>query len=127
MSGGSMDYAFAAINEAASQVYLMRVQLERNLNREGSRLKECFDEEAEQAVEDSPDKPQFHTGESLVAEVVKTMVKCKEMLAKAAICAKHAEWLQSDDIGYVTFCERVERDLAKADKSLAAWENDIDD
>ncbi len=127
MSDGSMDYAYVSINEAASQIHLMRVQLERDLNREGSRLKECFDEEAEQAVEDFPDKPQLHTGESLAAEVFKTLIKCQEMLTKAAICAKHAEWLQSDDIGYVTFCERVERDLAKADKSLAAWENEIDD
>lgn len=127
MSGGSMDYAFAAISEAASQVHLMRIKLERALNREGSRLMEYFEEEAEQAVKDFPNKPQLHTGESLAAEVFKTLIKCQEMLAKASICAKHAEWLQSDDIGYVTFCERVERDLAKADKSLAAWEIDIDD
>jgi hypothetical protein len=122
-----MDYAFVAINEAASQVHLMRVQMERDLNRAGSRLIECFEEEAEWAVEALPSKPQFHTGESLLAEVIKTLTKCQEMLTKASICAKHAEWLQSDDIGYATFCDRVERDLAKADKSLAAWENEIDD
>lgn len=127
MSGGSMDYAYVAINEAASQVHLMRVQLERDLNRAGSRLIEIFEEEAEQAVKDLPDKPQLHTGESLAAEVFKTLTKCQEMLTKASICAKHAEWLQSDDIGYVTFCDRVERDLAKADKSLAAWDNETDD
>lgn len=127
MSGGSMDYAYVAINEAASQVHLMRVKLERALNREGSRLMECFDEEAEQAAKDLPNKPQLHTGESLAAEVFKTLIKCQEMLAKAAICAKHAEWLQSDDIGYVTFCERVARDLANADKGLGSWVEDIDD
>lgn len=123
MSGGSMDYAYVAINEAASELHLMRVQLEQALNRG----MECFEDEAKQAVKDFPDKPQLHTGESLAAEVIKTLIKCQEMLTKASICAKHAEWLQSDDIGYVTFCESVERDLAKADRSLAAWENEIED
>lgn len=127
MSGGSMDYAYVAINEAASQIHLMRLQLERGLRQEGSRLIECFEEEAESAVKDFPNNPKLHTGESLAAEVIKTLIKCQEMLTKASICAKHAEWLQSDDIGYVDFCERVARDLAKADRSLAAWENEIED
>jgi hypothetical protein len=122
-----MNYAFGAIGEAASQVYKMRAKLEIALTRTGSRLAEVFAEEAECAVKDLPNKPKLHTAQGLIDSTLKTMSKCQELLFKASICARHAEWLQSDDIGYVTFCERVERDLAKADKVLAEWEEEIDD
>ena len=98
MSGGSMDYVYMHVHEAADQV--MRL-MERMEDKDVSE----FEYDASRMV--------GMTAQRLKDKVVALLKMGVMALRKGAIYAKRAEWLESDDDGYDSFVTRTLEELGQ--------------
>lgn len=110
MSGGSMDYAFWKIDEAAT--HIQRELANAELRRKSGR----FLEVGEYYRENHPDVDYLKSPEALTDAVVKRLRDALACVRKAAIYAERVEWLTSGDDGYESFCMRTDEQLADCDK-----------
>lgn len=111
MSGGSMDYVFCEINNAAEKI--QEVLENYVINRKhGIYVKTNDFYKAKY-----PDIDYLVDDKSLTDAVIKRLEQCLVTVREAAICAERVEWLTSDDDGEETFCMRLDNDLAKARKT----------
>jgi hypothetical protein len=110
MSGGSMDYVFGHINEAARHVQreLANVELCRKNGRFFGPYKKYQEEHPELGYLKSP--------EALTDGVIKRLKDALLCVRKAAIYAQRVEWLTSGDDGYDDFCMRLDEELADCEK-----------
>ena len=98
MSGGSMDYVFAHVNEAADQVM---------------RLMERLEDKDVSEFEHDASRIEGMTAQRLKDKVVALLRMGVRALRKGAIYAKRAEWLESDDDGYDSFVTRTLEELGE--------------
>ena len=111
MSGGSMNYVYCEINNAAEKIQevLANYILKRN--------KGIYVKPNEVYKAKHPDIDYLTDDKSLTEAVIKRLAKCLVTVREAAICAERVEWLTSDDDGEESFCMRLDRDLAEARKT----------
>lgn len=100
MSGGSMDYAFLHMNEAAEHV---REYLKEIMCKDDSE----FGFEAGRCPPECRVDPAF-----LKMQTVRYLCEAWMAIDKAAIYAKRVEWLESGDDGYFDFVSRTKEELA---------------
>jgi hypothetical protein len=110
MSGGSMDYAYWKIHEAAS--HIQRELANAELCRRGGR----FFDVAEYYRKEHPDVDCLKSPEALTDAVIKRLRDALLCVRKAAIYAQRVEWVTSDDDGYDDFCMRLDKELADCEK-----------
>lgn len=110
MSGGSMDYAYWKIHEAASHIQheLANAELRRKSGR--------FLDVAKYYQEEHPDVDYLKSPEALTDAVIKRLRDALKCVRKAAIYAERVEWLTSGDDGYENFCMRLDEELADCKK-----------
>lgn len=96
MSGGSMDYVFTHVYEAADQVMHLMERIE------GKDVSE-FEQDASRMKDMTA-----HRLKDMVVALLRMGVMA---LRKGAIYAKRAEWLESDDDGYDSFVTRTLEEL----------------
>lgn len=116
MSGGSMDYLFSRVNEAASCVLEFLKEIEAEPDNwietpEGRRL--------ELALENYGDKAEFKSKETVQEGCRKRLWDAYTTLRKAAIYAQRAEWWQSCDDGSLNFIGRTDEELEALEKEVA--------
>ena len=130
MSGGSMDYVYAQINEACREV--QRALAEMKLRHEkgifptettGEKKSYWRDEDGKWA-RDSKGKRKFilvatghHASRELSERTIKHLSDALITMRRAAIYAERVEWLTSDDDDEQSFCERLEKQLSEAEKT----------
>lgn len=98
MSGGSMDYMFTHVNEAADLVMCLMERIE---DKDVSEFE--FDARRMEGM----------TAQRLKDKVVALLRMGVRALREGAIYAKRAEWLESDDDGYDSFITRTTEELSK--------------
>lgn len=103
MSGGSMDYVYGRIYEAAQQVMDYRRDA-------ANRPAEDFEFDA---------KRTSMTPEELKTKVLQYLDNGVVRLREAEVYARRAEWLSSGDDGFDSFIERTDEDLAEVQRSLS--------
>ena len=103
MSGGSMDYVYSKIYEAAQQVKEYRRDI-------AARSVEDFAFDA---------KRTSMTPEELKTKVLQYLDNGVVKLREAEVYARRTEWLTSDDDGFDSFIERTDEDLAEVQRSLS--------
>lgn len=110
MSGGSMDYAFWKIDEAASHIQreLANVELRRGSGR--------FCDVSNYYQKEYPDVDYLKSPEALTDAVIKRLRDALVCVRKASIYAKRVEWLTSGDDWYESFCTRTDEELADCEK-----------
>lgn len=111
MSGGSMDYVYCEIDNAAEKIQevLAKYVLKRNKG-VYVKLNQCYKDE-------NPDIDYLADDKSLTDAVIKRLEQCLITVREAAICAQRVEWLTSDDDGEESFCMRLDKDLAESRKT----------
>lgn len=111
MSGGSMDYVYCEIDNAAEKIQevLAKYVLKRNKG-VYVKLNQCYKDE-------NPDIDYFADDKSLTDAVIKRLEQCLITVREAAICAERVEWLTSDDDGEESFCMRLDKALAESRKT----------
>lgn len=111
MSGGSMDYVYCEIDNAAEKIQevLAKYVLKRNKG-VYVKLNQCYKDE-------NPDIDYLADDKSLTDAVIKRLEQCLVTVREAAICAERVEWLTSDDDGEESFCMRLDKQLAEARKT----------
>ena len=110
MSGGSMDYAFVHINEAAA--HIQRELANAELCQKRGRLFKA----SKYYLDNHPDVDYLKSPEAFTDAVVKRLRDALACVRKAAIYAQRVEWLTSDDDGYESFCMRTDEELADCEK-----------
>lgn len=111
MSGGSMQYVYSTINDAAD--FIQRTLAEYELRRKkGLFIKPC-----EYRQKENPDIEYLKTPEALTDALIERLEDCLFTVRKAAICAERVEWLTSCDDDESDFCIRLDDDIAKAKKT----------
>lgn len=110
MSGGSMDYAFWKIHEAANSIQEELANVE--LRRKEGRLLDVF----KPYKEEHPELDHLKSPEALTDAVIKRLRDALVCVRKAAIYAERVEWLTSGDDGYENFCMRTDKQLADCEK-----------
>ena len=111
MSGGSMDYVYCAIDNAAEKI--QEVLANYTLKRDKGiyvKLNDYYRDE-------NPDIDYLADDKSLTDAVIKRLEQCLVTVREAAICAERVEWLTSDDDGEESFCMRLDKDLAESRKT----------
>ena len=110
MSGGSMNYAYGYINEAAEHIQheLANAELRRKSGR--------FFDVAKYYQEKHPDVGYLKSPESLTDAVIERLRDALACLRQAAIYAKRVEWMTSDDDGYESFCLLLDEELSDCKK-----------
>lgn len=110
MSGGSMDYVFSKIQEAARHIQheLANAELCRRSGR--------FFDVSKYYQEKHPDVGYLKSPEALTDAVIKRLQDALVFVRKAAIYAERVEWLTSGDDGYEAFCLRLDEELADCKK-----------
>lgn len=110
MSGGSMEYVYWKIQEAARQIQheLANAELCRRNGR--------FFDAAEYYRKQHPDVDYLKSPEELTDAVIKRLRDALVCVRKASIYAERVEWLTSDDDGYEDFCIRLDEQLAECEK-----------
>lgn len=110
MSGGSMDYVFSKIQEAARHIQheLANAELCRSRGR--------FFDVSKYYQEKHPDVGYLKSPEALTDAVVKRLIDALVCVRQAAIYAERVEWLTSGDDGYEEFCLRLDEELADCKK-----------
>lgn len=98
MSGGSMDYVYTHVYEAADQVM---------------RLMERIEDKDVSEFEFDASRIAGMTAQRLKDKVVALLRMGVRALRKGAIYAKRAEWLESDDDGYESFVTRTLEELGQ--------------
>lgn len=111
MSGGSMDYVYCAIDNAAEKIQevLAKYVLKRNKG-VYVKLNQCYKDE-------NPNIDYLADDKSLTDAVIKRLEQCLITVREAAICAERVEWLTSDDDSEESFCMRLDKQLAEARKT----------
>lgn len=106
MSGGSMDYIYGIINQAADHIQnkLANVELKRKSKR--------FCDVYEDYKKEHPELAYLQSPEALTDAVIKRLRDALVCARKAAIYAERVEWLTSGDDGYENFCMRLDKQLA---------------
>lgn len=110
MSGGSMDYAYWKIHEAARHIQseLANVELRRKSGR--------FFDVSKYYQKEYPDVDYLKSPEALTDAVIKRLRDALVCVRKASIYAERVEWLTSGDDGHETFCVRTDEQLADCDR-----------
>jgi hypothetical protein len=110
MSGGSMDYIFGHINEAARHIQreLANVELCRKNGR--------FFDVSKYYQEERLDIDYLKSPEALTDAVIKRLRDALKCVRKASIYAERVEWLTSGDDGYENFCIHLDEELADCEK-----------
>ena len=110
MSGGSMDYVFVKIREAARHIQneLANAELRRKSGR--------FFDVSEYYQKQNHDVGYLKSPEALTDAVVKRLIDALMCVRQAAIYAERVEWLTSGDDGYESFCLRLDEELADCKK-----------
>lgn len=110
MSGGSMDYVYGHINEAARHIQneLANVELCKKNGR--------FIHPYTGYQEKHPELEYLKSPEALTDGVIKRLRDALVCVRKAAIYAKRVEWLTSGDDGYDNFCMRTDKQLDDCEK-----------
>ena len=110
MSGGSMNYAYGYVNEAAEHIQheLANAELRRKSGR--------FFDVARYYQEKHPDVGYLKSPESLTDAVIERLRDALVCLRQAAIYAKRVEWLTSGDDGYESFCILLDEKLSDCKK-----------
>jgi hypothetical protein len=110
MSGGSMDYTYWKIQEAARHIQreLANVELCRRNKR--------FVGPYKGYQEKFPELDYLKSPEALTDAVIKRLRDALLCVRKAAIYAQRVEWVTSDDDGYDDFCMRLDKELADCEK-----------
>ena len=103
MSGGSMDYVFGRIYEAAESVREFRRDT-------AAKPDDDFEFDAKRMESTTPAE--------LKKKVVQYLVNAEVALREAEVYAKRVEWLESGDDGYDNFIERTDEDRAELAKSM---------
>ena len=106
MSGGSMDYSYRYVNEAAE--HIQRELANAELRRKSGR----FLDVAKYYQENHLDVGYFKSPESLTDAVIERLRDALACLRQAAIYAKRVEWLTSGDDGYESFCLLLDEELS---------------
>ena len=99
MSGGSMDYVYTHVYEAAEQVL---------------HLKERIEAKELSAFEFDAKRMDNMTPQRLKDKVVALLGMAVRNLRRGAIYAKRAEWLESDDDGYDSFVTRTVEEIEQS-------------
>lgn len=115
MSGGSMDYICFKIDEAVDRIQRI-LEKHRKAYREGVTEETFGHYELEYAKREFPDAKHLHTPKALAESVIEHLETCLLIAQKAAICARRVEWYDSDDDGPVSFCTRLDEEIAKFEK-----------
>lgn len=110
MSGGSMDYAYGYVNEAAEHIQLELA------NAELRRKSGLFFDVAKYYQEKHPDIGYLKSPEQLTDAVIERLRDALVCLRQAAIYAKRVEWLTSDHDGYESFCICLDEELSDCNK-----------
>ena len=110
MSGGSMDYVFSKIQEAARHIQYELA------NAELCRSRRRFSDVSKYYQEKHPDVGYLKSPEALTDAVVKRLIDALVCVRQAAIYAERVEWLTSGDDGYEAFCLRLDEELADCNK-----------
>lgn len=110
MSGGSMDYAFWKIQEAANSIQEELANVE--LRRKVGRLLDVY----ERYREEHPELDYLKSPEALTDGVIKRLRDALVCVRKASIYAQRVEWLTSGDDGYENFCMCLDEELAECEK-----------
>lgn len=110
MSGGSMDYAYGKIQEAA--MYIQHELANAELCRKNGR----FFDVSKYYSEKHSDIDYLKSPEALTNAVIKRLRDALICVRKAAIYAERVEWLTSGDDGYEDFCMRLDEQLADCDE-----------
>lgn len=110
MSGGSMDYAYRKINDAAE--YIQRELANAELFRKNGR----FFDVSKYYREKHPDINYLKSPEALTDAVIKRLQDALVCVRNAYIYAERVEWLTSGDDGYENFCMRLDEQLADCEK-----------
>lgn len=122
MSGGSMDYICFRIDEAADRIQRIlekrRKEYSKGVNEDTF---SCY--ELAYAKREMPNAKHLHTPEALAKSVIERLEKCLLITRKAAACALRVEWYDSDDDGPVSFCDRLDEELAKFDAEQSQTNN----
>jgi hypothetical protein len=110
MSGGSMDYAYWKIHEAANSIQEELANME--LKRKEGRLLDVY----KQYKEEHPELDYLKSPETLTNAVIQRLRDALVCVRKASIYAERVEWLTSGDDGYENFCMRLDKELAESEK-----------
>lgn len=110
MSGGSMDYVYGRINEAARHIQNELANAE--LCRKNGR----FFDVNKWYQEKHPELAYLQSPEALTDAVIKRLRDALVCVRKAAIYAERVEWLTSGDDGYENFCMRTDKQLAECEE-----------
>lgn len=103
MSGGSMDYVFGRIDDAADSIETYRKEV-------SERPLENF-EASDIYKKEHPEIPCFESPEKLKAEVLRYLSQAVQCFRAASIYAYSVEWLQSGDYGYDSFILKLRNNL----------------
>lgn len=117
MSGGSMDYICFKIDEAADRIQRI-LEKHRKEYRKGVTEDTFGHYELDYAKRELPEAKHLHTPEALSGSIIERLEKCLIITRAAAICARRVEWYDSDDDGAVSFCDRLDEELAKFKKEV---------
>ena len=109
MSGGSMEYVYHRIQDAADKVLEVYAEECEKLH------KGEFDPPCQYYVEEYPDYPflQDPSGKLLKINVAEKLALAYMQLRIAAMVAERVEWLTSGDDGYEAFILRLSEDAEK--------------
>lgn len=120
MSGGSMEYVFSRINEAADRVldFLQDIDTSHDGHMEVPSGKIL-----EVALENYGEKSEFKSGDAAFAGIKKRLWDAYVTLRKASIYAQRVEWWQSGDDGWYDFIGRTDEELSELEKELKAESN----
>jgi hypothetical protein len=110
MSGGSMDYVYWRINEAARHI---QGEL---ANAELCRRNKRFLDVGKYYREEYPELDYLQSPEALTDAVIKRLRDALMCVRKAAIYAERVEWLTSGDDGYENFCILTDKELADCEE-----------
>lgn len=112
MSGGSMDYCYCKMGEAADCIQGEIALIEKRL-RAGVTAEEIVGNVNSYYTERHPDVPYLASPKALLKETLKHMRHALKVIRQASIYAERVEWLTSGDDGYESFCLRTNEELAK--------------
>ena len=110
MSGGSMDYAYWRIQDAAKHIQ------HELANAELCRRNKRFYDVSKRYQEEHPDVDYLKSPEALTDAVIKRLRDALVCVRNASIYAERVEWLTSGDDGYENFCMRTDEQLADCEK-----------
>ena len=113
MSGGSMEYVFSRINEAADRVLDFLQDIDGHMD-----MEDPSGRHLEIALENYGEKSEFKSGDAALAGIKKRLWDAYVTLRKASIYAQRVEWWQSGDDGSLDFIGRTDEELEALKKEL---------